>query len=227
MSTHRPPKRPKSLLKHRQDIERGRQRKKRKRDRDKGKATDADSMEAECEDEAVRPRMAPSSVTLLEARRPVSRKRKRSNESNPKQRWSEADAVGHILADEVHVLLNPFKTLPNDEEPSLEQTIALSSGERRQLTTWVDAVQKQISIQSGIVLENVRLVSDLRHATTRVRSLRDDLMVLRTHTRCIQQEGDQLERELSLSQKHLSARRGASRFLSALENLATACGKRT
>ena len=133
-----------------------------------------------------------------------------SSDRHPKQRWTELTAVGHILADQVHMYTK-------ENEPTL------SSGEQRHLSAWVAAAQKQIFHHSGLVLENVRLVSELRQSLQKVGSLRDDLIVLRTQARKLQQEADQLERELSRSNEDSSARQGASQLLFALENIGKVC----
>lgn len=133
-----------------------------------------------------------------------------SSNRHPKQRWTELTAVGHILADQVHMYTE-------ENEPTL------SSGERRHLSAWEAAAQKQMYHHSGLVLENVRLVSELRQSLQKVGNLRDDLMVLRTQARKLQQEADQLERKLGRSNEDSSARQGASQFLFALENIGKAC----
>lgn len=143
--------------------------------------------------------------------RKKSRKNKKQQPSSPPEALTELTAVGHILADEVHKYLH-----------STENREEISQGEKRQLLTWVDAVQKRIHHQSLVITENVNLVADLRKALGSVDSLRDDLVVLRTQTRHIQSEIDSISQQSGQSKEESTARQGASKFLNALEQLAAA-----
>ncbi len=164
----------------------------------KGKRTlDVDS-ESDYESQRKREASKPSK------RLPVMSKPNRSSESHPKQRWTELTAVGHILADEIYFYLSSNK---------------LSEGEQRQLNTWNVAVEKRIYQQSGLILENVHLATELRNLLTSVDYLRDDLMVLRTQTKRLEAESRALEGQVSQAKKDEDNLQGASTFLSAIQNL--------
>jgi len=137
--------------------------------------------------------------------------RKREGE---KQRWTELTAVGQMLSDEVHMYLN------TKEEGNEQAVQDITSGERRQLTTWSNSVSKQIYRKNSVILDNVRLVSNLKKATNQVKLRRDDLMVSRTQTKYVREETDRLRKETDKAHKEIVAKKGASRFLSALQNLA-------
>jgi hypothetical protein len=133
-----------------------------------------------------------------------------SNNRQKKQRWTELTAVGHILADQVHIYTEENKK-------------TLSNGERRHLEAWENAVQKQIHHHSALVLENVTLVSKLRQSLQNVENLRDDCVILRTQARKLRQEATQLENKLDRSNQDSNVKQGASRFLFALEHIGKAC----
>jgi hypothetical protein len=99
------------------------------------------------------------------------------------QRWTELTAVGRIVADEI--------ILYQQENHS-----TLSKGEIRQLCCWSDSVQHRIYQQTTLVLENVKLATDMREKQREVEELmRDDLMVLRTQTKQFRDEASELEKE--------------------------------
>jgi len=131
-----------------------------------------------------------------------------------RQRWTELTAVGQMLADEVHLYLNA----KDGNENAVQE---ISAGERRQLTTWSTSVSKQIYGKSSVILENVRLVNDLKKATKKVMLRRDDLMIIRTQTKHIREETDRLRKEIDKAHKDTAAKSGASRFLFALQSLAS------
>jgi hypothetical protein len=130
-------------------------------------------------------------------------------ESKSSQRWTELTAVSHMLADEVHLYLQPNNELAGN---------TLSSGEERQLNAWSVAVEKQIYRQSGLVLENVHLAAELRESFLLVQRARDDLMILRTRTKKFDHESEDLERQISKVRKDEDALQGATHFLSALQS---------
>jgi hypothetical protein len=123
------------------------------------------------------------------------------------QRWTELTAVGHIIADEI--------LLYQQENHS-----TLSKGEVQQLRSWSDSVQNRIYQQTTLVLENVKLATEMRQKQREVELMRDDLMVLRTQTKQFRDEASRLGNEAETTANEASIFLGASQFLTTLESLA-------
>lgn len=123
------------------------------------------------------------------------------------QRWTELTAVGQIVADEI--------ILYQQENHS-----TLSKGEIQQLCCWSDSVQHRIYHQTTLVLENVKLATDMRQKQREVELMRDDLMVLRTQTKQFRDEASRLEKEAETTAHEKSVFLGASQFLTTVELLA-------
>ena len=212
MSSFPPPKKSMSLLKH-LELTRKRKSKKHHPKLEKEVATDNAHSETELQPPKQRAKPNHNQPRMLKEEKQASKKRPLSHypfESNPKQRWTELTAVGHVLADEVHSYLHDDKKSADDK---------LSCGEQRQLITWSAAVEKNIYRQSSLVLENVNLTTELRQTQSSVQGLRDDLLVLRTQTRRLEHESQDLEEQMVQARKDERALQGASSFLSALQSL--------
>lgn len=220
MSSSLPPKRSMSLLRHR-ELASKRKSKKRKPE----KKSDIDNTsESDCQestltlsdiDASLNP--FPDAALREDEDHPTKKKRPRKAfESNPKQRWTELTAVGHVLADEVYVYLHESLQSEgtNDE---------LTQGEQRQLTNWSISVEKRIHQQSGLVLENVHLATKLRQSLSSVQGLRDDLMILRTQTNRLEIEIEELETQVTQARKNDLTVQRASTFLSVLQALSQSC----
>lgn len=217
MSSSLPPKRSMSLLRHRELTS------KRKKERQKpDNESDSDyTSEPDCQQRTpalsvVDASWNPSPDAVLKEDPPTKKRPRKIFESNPKQRWTELTAIGHVLADEVYMYVHESLT---SEDTNNE----LTQGEQRQLTNWSMSVEKRIHQQSGLVLENVHLATELRQSLSSVQGLRDDLMVLRTQTRRLEIESEELETQVTEATKNDYIVQRSSSFLYALQALRQTC----
>jgi len=147
------------------------------------------------------------------------------------QQWTELTAVYHVFCDQVYKYMNPIESSGGGELGSSAASSVsssrkqrtpphLSMGEKRQLELLMERVEERVDEQSGGVLENRRLVKEAKHATKRVKHLRNDIMITRLLARKMEDEVAALERQLRQRKRDGEKMGQASRFLSAVETLA-------
>lgn len=146
------------------------------------------------------------------------------------QQWTELTAVHHVFCDQVYKYMNPIGSSGDGELGSSAASSSssrkqktpphLSMGEKRQLELLIERVKERVDEQSGGVLENRRLVKEAKHATKRVKHLRNDIMITRLLARKMEGEVAALERQLRQRKRDGEKMRKAGRFLSAVETLA-------
>jgi hypothetical protein len=151
------------------------------------------------------------------------------------QQWTELTAVCHILADEVYKYMNPImreadtdtdqQQQANSSSQRRKQPPHLSMGEKTFLNKLMDTVKNRVDRQSGVVLENRKLVKAAKAAKCKVRDLRNDIMITRLLTGKLEAEVSSLEKQARRRKGDIAKAEQASEFLSAIETLAQRTSK--
>lgn len=148
------------------------------------------------------------------------------------QQWTELTAVCHVFSDEVFKYIHPIVEVEADGHHRQAQTSSslqrrkkkqpphLSMGEKKQLNTLVERVKDRVDRQSGIVLDNRKLVKAAKAAKCKVRDLRNDIMISRLLRGKLEAEVVSLEKQVRRRKGDKIKGEQASRFLSAIETLA-------
>jgi hypothetical protein len=142
------------------------------------------------------------------------------------QQWTELTAVCHVFSDEVHKYMNPICIEEAEDSTSgsskrrKKQPPHLSMGEKKHLNVLVERVKERVDRQSGVVLENRKLVKSAKAAKCKVRDLRNDIMITRLLTGKLEAEVSSLEKQVRRRKGDEKKMQQASNFLSAIEALA-------
>lgn len=142
------------------------------------------------------------------------------------QQWTELTAVCHVFSDEVYKYMNPICVEEAEDSTSgsskrrKKQPPHLSMGEKKHLNVLVERVKERVDRQSGVVLENRKLVKSAKAAKCKVRDLRNDIMITRLLTGKLEAEVSSLEKQVRRRKGDEKKMQQASNFLSAIEALA-------
>ena len=117
----------------------------------------------------------------------------------------------HLLAEEVQNYVDSRKQ--DGQE-------ALTEAEIQHLNKWVANAQEELEQQNQHVLENTRLVVDLRKVNRRRNQLQDQLLQQKKKTQALQQEAAVYQLEVVEAKNEHSTTDSAHQFLSALKGLA-------
>ena len=142
------------------------------------------------------------------------------------QQWTELTAVCHVFSDEVYKYMNPIcieeaeDSISGSSKRRKKQPPHLSMGEKKHLNVLVERVKERVDRQSGVVLENRKLVKAAKAAKCKVRDLRNDIMITRLLTGKLEAEVSSLEKQVRRRKGDEKKMQQASNFLSAIEALA-------
>mmetsp|Transcript_26716 Transcript_26716/g.77052 ORF Transcript_26716/g.77052 Transcript_26716/m.77052 type:complete len:289 (+) Transcript_26716:1-867(+) len=148
------------------------------------------------------------------------------------QQWTELTAVCHVFSDEVQKYMNPIEEadqMQKQQQPystsvsskrRKKQPPHLSMGEKKHLNNLVERVKERVDRQSGVVLENRKLVKAAKAAKCKVRDLRNDIMITRLLTGKLEAEVSSLEKQVRQRKGDEKKMQQASNFLSSIEALA-------
>ena len=149
----------------------------------------------------------------------------RRGQQQQRQRWTELTAIGQILSDATYSCWEQ-RSCPSPSASSgtvLEQQQQQQHLQEQVLTRWVDRTQSVLHEQSRLLLDNVVVVAALQEQRGQIEKLRDDLLIVRTQTRRLQQETATLEAQQQAKEREATSQRAASTFLTALQELASKC----
>eukprot|EP00978_Attheya_sp_CCMP212_P003633 scaffold7608_cov67-Attheya_sp.AAC.7 len=122
--------------------------------------------------------------------------------------WTEVSAVSHVFCDEIQTYLLTTKS-------------NLSGGQVECLERVSQAVETRLEQHNEIVIENIKVAREASASQRQVKHLRDDLLVCTLRLKKYREEHFALQQSSQQQQTATRTALRASRFLTALQNLAS------
>lgn len=122
--------------------------------------------------------------------------------------WTEVSAVSHVFCDEIQMyLLTTKKKLTGGQVECLERVS--------------QAIETRLEQHNEIVIENIKVAREASASQRQVKHLKDDLLVCTLRLKKYREEHLALQQSSQQQQTATRTARQASRFLTALQNLAS------
>lgn len=139
----------------------------------------------------------------------AQRRRRRSKKIASKENNNLAEILfaGHALAEEVESYIHHNKETLTEEE-------------KTSMNTWVSNVDAELQKQNGVVLDNIRIVTDLRKLSRRRNQLQDQLLVQKKTNQAMKRQAESYEKQVEQAKLEQAAAKNANQFLLSLQGIA-------